>query len=163
VTLNQALGVDHVTARWIAEQWLTDRGYSLPTPIGMTDTGPVTLDLVEHGPHGLIGGTSGAGKSELVQSLVANLIALNSPERVNILFIDYKGGALSGLFRDVPHCVGAVTNLDALLSLRALTSLKAELDGRMALFERKGVKDIRDMLAEHPGSFVSCPSSSKAS
>ncbi len=151
VTLNQALGVDHVTAGWVAEQWMVDRGYSLPAPVGMTDTGPVTLDLVEHGPHGLIGGTSGAGKSELVQSLVANLIALNSPERVNILFIDYKGGALSGLFSRVPHSVGAVTNLDALLSLRALTSLKAELDRRMTLFEQHRVKDLRDMIAAHPG------------
>ncbi len=151
VTLNQALGVDHVTAAWVAEQWMVDRGCSLPAPVGMTDTGPVTLDLVEHGPHGLIGGTSGAGKSELVQSLVAGLIALNSPERVNVLFIDYKGGALSGLFSRAPHSVGAVTNLDALLSLRALTSLKAELDRRMTLFEQHRVKDLRDMIAAHPG------------
>jgi DNA segregation ATPase FtsK/SpoIIIE, S-DNA-T family len=150
VTMNQALCVDRVTSRWVAEQWMVDRGYSLPAPIGMTDTGPVTLDLVEHGPHGLIGGTSGAGKSELVQSLVAGLIAFNSPERVNILFIDYKGGALSGLFGRAPHSVGAVTNLDALLSLRALTSLKAELDRRMTLFEKHGVKDLRDMIAAHP-------------
>ncbi len=150
VTLFEALGVDRIEPSWIAEQWFTDRGYALPTPVGLTDTGPLTLDLVRHGPHGLIGGTSGAGKSELVQSLVANLIALNSPERVNLLFIDYKGGALSGLFSDVPHSVGAVTNLDAMLSLRALTSLKAELDQRMALFEEKRVKDIKEMLEKHP-------------
>ncbi len=150
VTLFEALGVERIDPDWIAEQWLTDRGYALPTPVGLTDAGPLTLDLVRHGPHGLIGGTSGAGKSELVQSLVANLIALNSPERVNLLFIDYKGGALSGLFSDVPHAVGAVTNLDAMLSLRALTSLKAELDRRMALFEQKRVKDIAEMLERHP-------------
>ena len=150
VTLFEALGVERIEPDWIAEQWLTDRGYALPTPVGLTDTGPLTLDLVRHGPHGLIGGTSGAGKSELVQSLVANLIALNSPERVNLLFIDYKGGALSGLFADVPHAVGSVTNLDAMLSLRALTSLKAELDRRMALFEEKRVKDIAEMLERHP-------------
>ena len=150
VTLFEALGVERIDPDWVAEQWLTDRGYSLPAPVGLTDSGPLTLDLVRHGPHGLIGGTSGAGKSELVQSLVTNLIALNSPERVNLLFIDYKGGALSGLFSDVPHSVGAVTNLDAMLSLRALTSLKAELDRRMALFEEKRVKDIAEMLDRHP-------------
>lgn len=150
VTLFDALGVDTVTPEWVAERWLSPRGHSLPAPVGMTDVGPLTLDLVRHGPHGLIGGTSGAGKSELVQSLVATLIALNSPEEVNLLFIDYKGGALSGLFADVPHSVGAVTNLDALLSLRALTSLKAELDRRMALFEAMKVKDIAEMLERHP-------------
>ena len=150
VTLFEALGVEKIDPDWVAEQWLTDRGHALPAPVGLTDAGPLTLDLVRHGPHGLIGGTSGAGKSELVQSLVANLIALNSPERVNLLFIDYKGGALSGLFSDVPHSVGAVTNLDAMLSLRALTSLKAELDRRMALFESKRVKDIEEMLEQHP-------------
>ncbi|MGI9614595.1 MAG: FtsK/SpoIIIE domain-containing protein [Acidimicrobiales bacterium] len=150
VTLFEGLGVERIEPDWVAEQWLTDRGYALPTPVGLTDTGPLILDLVHHGPHGLIGGTSGAGKSELVQSLVANLIALNSPERVNLLFIDYKGGALSGLFANVPHAVGAVTNLDAMLSLRALTSLKAELDRRMALFEENRVKDIAEMLERHP-------------
>lgn len=151
VTLFQALGQTEVTAEWVAAQWMKDRGYSLPAPVGLADSGPVVLDLVKHGPHGLIGGTSGAGKSELVQSLVANLIALNSPERVNLLFVDYKGGALSGLFSHVPHSVGAVTNLDALLSRRALTSLKAELDRRMALFETKPkVKDLKDMLELYP-------------
>ncbi len=150
VTLFEALGTEAVDPDWIAAQWLVDRGNSLPAPVGLTDGGPLVIDLVRDGPHGLIGGTSGAGKSELIQSLVANLIALSSPERVNLLFIDYKGGALSGLFSDVPHSVGAVTNLDALLSLRALTSLKAELDRRMALFEERRVKDLAEMLEKHP-------------
>ena len=150
VTLFEALGIDAIDPEWVIGQWSADRGYALPSPVGLTDSGPLILDLVRHGPHGLIGGTSGAGKSELVQSLVANLIALNSPKRVNLLFIDYKGGALSGLFGDVPHAVGAVTNLDSLLSLRALTSLKAELDRRMALFEARRVKDLAEMLERHP-------------
>jgi len=149
VPLFGALGVSSMTPEWIAEQWATDRGYSLVAPIGMTDTGPLELNLVEHGPHGLIGGTSGAGKSELVQSLVVNLAAFNSPERINFLFVDYKGGALSEMFKDIPHTVGAVTNLDALLALRALTSLTAELDRRMELFKGRA-PDIKDMIAKFP-------------
>jgi S-DNA-T family DNA segregation ATPase FtsK/SpoIIIE len=152
VTLFDALRRQDVDAGWIAEQWLTERGYALPAPIGLADNGPVVLDFVKHGPHGLIGGTSGAGKSELVQSLVGNLIALNSPERVNILFVDYKGGALSGLFEGVPHEVGAVTNLSPLLSQRALISLRAELDRRMKLFADHDVTDLRGMLEAHPDS-----------
>ncbi len=151
VTLFQALEVPAVTPEWVIGQWERARKYSLPTRIGLADSGPVELDLVRHGPHGLIGGTSGAGKSELVQSLVANLLAMNSPQHVNVLFVDYKGGALSSLFAAAPHCVGAVTNLDALLALRALTSLKAELDRRMALFETvPGVKDLKDMVEMRP-------------
>jgi len=149
VPLFASLGVEEMTPEWIAGEWATDRGYSLVAPIGMTDVGPLELDLVEHGPHGLIGGTSGAGKSELVQSLVVNLMAKNSPKRINFLFVDYKGGALSEMFKDVPHSVGAVTNLDALLALRALTSLTAELDRRMELFKGRA-QDIKDMLNKFP-------------
>jgi len=149
VPLFASLGVSSMSPEWIAEQWSLDRGYSLPAPIGMTDSGPISLDLVAHGPHGLIGGTSGAGKSELVQSLVVNLAAFNSPDRINFLFVDYKGGALSEMFKDIPHTVGAVTNLDQLLALRALTSLTAELDRRMELFKGRA-PDIKDMIAKFP-------------
>lgn len=149
VPLFASLGVSSMSEEWIAQQWDLDRGYSLPAPIGMTDAGPIKLDLVAHGPHGLIGGTSGAGKSELVQSLVVNLAAFNSPERINFLFVDYKGGALSEMFKDIPHTVGAVTNLDQLLALRALTSLTAELDRRMELFKGRA-PDIKDMIAKFP-------------
>jgi len=149
VTLHHALGVDEIDGNWVAAQWAVDRGYHLPTPIGLTANGPLVLDLVEHGPHGLIGGTSGAGKSELVMSLVAGLMALNRPDRVNFLFIDYKGGASSAAFVDAPHTVGCVTNLDAMLARRALVSLGAELNRRMDLLQGKA-KDLAEMLANHP-------------
>ena len=100
-------------------------------------------------PHALIGGTSGAGKSELLQSIVASLIAGTRPTRLTFLFVDYKGGAASVVFNDVPHTVGYVTNLDANLSLRALTSLRAELNHRMRLMEGKA-KDLAEMLERHP-------------
>jgi DNA segregation ATPase FtsK/SpoIIIE, S-DNA-T family len=117
--------------------------------VGLGPDGTFSLDLVADGPHALIGGTSGAGKSELLQSMVASLISCHPPNRLNLLFVDYKGGASSTVFRDVPHTVGYVTNLDASLSMRALTSLRAELDRRMRLLEGKA-KDLAEMLERDP-------------
>ncbi len=111
--------------------------------------GPLWLDLVEDGPHTLIGGTSGAGKSELLQSIVASLAVHHSPTRLNFLFVDYKGGASSTVFAGLPHTVGYVTNLDAELSLRALTSLRAELNRRMRVMEGRA-KDLAEMLEVAP-------------
>lgn len=149
VTLHHALDTEDVDADWVLSQWSIDRGHSLPGPMGMSANGPLVLDLVHHGPHGLIGGTSGAGKSELLMSMVAGLMALNSPDRANFLFVDYKGGASSEVFRDAPHTVGCVTNLDSVLARRALTSLRAELNHRMDLLHGRA-KDVGELLAISP-------------
>ena len=147
--LLDVLGVENPDRQWITERWLTERPYGLSHAVGLGADGPFTLDLVADGPHALIGGTSGAGKSELLQSMVASLVATYPPTRLNFLFVDYKGGASSTGFRDVPHTVGYVTNLDGELSLRALTSLRAELNRRMRLLEGKA-KDLEEMLERHP-------------
>ena len=149
VPLFGAFGIESIDGDWVARQWKTDRGHALVAPIGCTEAGPLLLDLVGHGPHGLIGGTSGAGKSELVMSIVAGLIANNPPTRINFLFIDYKGGASSNLFKDAPHTVGYVTNLDGLLARRALTSLRAELNRRMNLLQGRA-KDLAEMIDKRP-------------
>jgi S-DNA-T family DNA segregation ATPase FtsK/SpoIIIE len=133
----------------VTSTWSAPKPYGLRAPIGMGPSGPLVLDLVEHGPHALIGGTSGAGKSELLQSIVAALIHEYPPTRLTFLFVDYKGGAATEVFNSVPHTVGYVTNLDASLSLRALTSLRAELNHRMRLMEGKA-KDLAEMLEKHP-------------
>jgi S-DNA-T family DNA segregation ATPase FtsK/SpoIIIE len=149
VPLLSALGVDRPDADWVLARWRTERGYGLWFPVGMGPDGVFAIDLVADGPHGLIGGTSGAGKSELLQAIVASAITVHPPSRLNFLFVDYKGGASSTVFRDVPHTVGYVTNLDADLSMRALTSLRAELNRRMRLMEGRA-KDLEEMLARHP-------------
>ncbi|MGY6500713.1 MAG: FtsK/SpoIIIE domain-containing protein [Acidimicrobiales bacterium] len=149
VPLLSVLGSTVPDADSIAASWRTDRGYSLDHPVGIGPDGVFSLDLVADGPHALIGGTSGAGKSELLQAIVASLVTRYPPSRLNLLFVDYKGGASSTVFRPVPHTVGYVTNLDAALSLRALTSLRAELDRRMRLMEGRA-KDLEEMLAQHP-------------
>jgi S-DNA-T family DNA segregation ATPase FtsK/SpoIIIE len=149
VPLLSVLGTDRPDADWVLRRWRTETGYGLAHPVGLGPDGVFSLDLVADGPHALIGGTSGAGKSELLQSMVASLISCHPPNRLNLLFVDYKGGASSTVFRDVPHTVGYVTNLDATLSRRALTSLRAELDRRMRLMEGRA-KDLADMLEQHP-------------
>lgn len=147
--LLDVLEVGHPTAEWVAEKWTSQSGYGLPFPIGMGADGPLVLDLVEDGPHTLIGGTSGAGKSELMQSIVSSLAVHHPPNRLNFLFVDYKGGASSNVFGILPHTVGYVTNLSAELSIRALTSLRAELNRRMQVMEGKA-KDLEEMLDLYP-------------
>lgn len=143
------LEIDDPTADWVLKRWKEDKPYGLAHPVGLDADGVFMIDLVEQGPHALIGGTSGAGKSELLQSMVASLITLYPPTRLNFLFVDYKGGASSAMFNAVPHTVGSVTNLNANLALRALTSLRAELNRRMALLEGRA-KDLEEMLTRFP-------------
>lgn len=138
------LDVEEVLARW--SRPVRD---GLTAPIGVGPAGPLTVDLVAHGPHALIAGTSGAGKSELLRSVIAALIVDQPPTRLHLLFIDYKGGASSDVFRSVPHTVGHVTNLSADLAMRALVSLRAELDRRMRILEGRA-KDLAELLARHP-------------
>lgn len=149
VPLLSLFGAQLPTPESVAATWAEPKPYGLRAPIGIGPAGPLELDLVEHGPHALIGGTSGAGKSELLQSIVASLVSQYPPTRLNFLFVDYKGGASSTVFNVVPHTVGYVTNLEASLSLRALTSLRAELNHRMRIMEGKA-KDLPEMLERHP-------------
>jgi len=149
VHLLDLLGLPQPDPDQIAQRWQMPRPYGISGALGVAADGPFYLDLVSDGPHALIAGTSGAGKSELLQSLVGSLAASHPPDRLNFLFIDYKGGASSAEFRDLPHAVGYVTNLDGRLSMRALTSLRAELSRRMAILEGRA-KDLAEMLTVAP-------------
>ncbi|HET9059736.1 MAG TPA: FtsK/SpoIIIE domain-containing protein, partial [Acidimicrobiales bacterium] len=134
----------------VAQHWASSaHAYGLFAPLGMGANGSFSVDLVHDGPHALIAGTSGAGKSELLQTLVLSLAAHHPPSRLALLFIDYKGGAASAPFEPLPHTVGQVTNLDERRALRALASLRAELRRRMALLEGRA-KDLEEMLRVAP-------------
>jgi len=113
--------------------------------VGAGAGGQFVLDLRAQGPHALVGGTTGAGKSEFLQSWVLGLATAYGPDRVTFLFVDYKGGAAFADCTDLPHCVGLVTDLSPALVRRALTSLRAELRRREHLFNRKGVKDLLEL------------------
>jgi len=95
-----------------------------------------------HGPHGLVAGTTGSGKSEIVQSYILSLAVNFHPYDVAFLLIDYKGGGMANLFRNLPHLLGSITNLDGAQSMRALISINAELKRRQRLFSENNVNHI---------------------
>ncbi|MBD7956949.1 FHA domain-containing protein [Microbacterium sp. Sa4CUA7] len=113
--------------------------------VGQAASGAMHLDLRAQGPHALVGGTTGSGKSEFLQAWVLGMAAEYSPQRVTFLFVDYKGGAAFAECTALPHCVGLVTDLSPHLVRRALVSLRAELHHRETLFTRKKAKDILEL------------------
>lgn len=138
----------------VLERWQASRG--LRAQIGMGVDGPVTLDLRDDGPHGLVAGTTGSGKSELLQTLISSLALNNPPSRMTFLLVDYKGGAAFRECADLPHTVGYITDLTPALVKRALTSLTAEVNAREETLERYGAKDQIALEREHP---EACPPS----
>ena len=96
------------------------------------------------GPHGLIAGTTGSGKSELLQTIVASLAVANRPDEMTFVLVDYKGGSAFDDCVRLPHTVGMVTDLDPHLVERALASLSAELTRREHILAAAGAKDIED-------------------
>ena len=106
------------------------------SPTCLTGGGVVDIDLCSDGPHGLVAGTTGSGKSELLRTLVVSLALHHPPDRLTFLLVDYKGGAAFRGISELPHVVGLVTDLSPHLVRRALTSLRAELRHREHLLNR---------------------------
>lgn len=121
------------------------RAGTLKAFIGQGSPDAMSLDLRTQGPHALVGGTTGSGKSEFLQAWVLGMAAEYSPDRVTFLFVDYKGGSAFADCVELPHCVGLVTDLSPHLVRRALTSLRAELHHREHLFNRKKAKDLLEL------------------
>lgn len=121
------------------------RAGTLKAFVGQGSPDAMTLDLRSQGPHALVGGTTGSGKSEFLQAWVLGMAAEYSPDRVTFLFVDYKGGSAFADCVALPHCVGLVTDLSPHLVRRALTSLRAELHHREHLFNRKKAKDLLEL------------------
>ena len=117
---------------------------SLACVIGRGANGPVTVDLASDGPHALVGGTTGSGKSELLVTWVTAMAARYPPEVVTFLLVDFKGGAAFDSVRELPHCVGLITDLDEREAMRALASLAAELRHRERVLRDAGGRDVTD-------------------
>jgi DNA segregation ATPase FtsK/SpoIIIE, S-DNA-T family len=111
VRLLPLLGLDEVDGPTLLQRWAQgDDG--LRVPVGVSEDGVLWLDLVRDGPHGLVGGTTGSGKSELLRSVVAGLAANADPDHLVFVLVDYKGGSAFAECAGLPHTVGMVTDLD---------------------------------------------------
>lgn len=139
-----------IIQRWVKNDSLT-RGWitgvsreagPLRAVVGQGAAEAFAPDLRAHGPHALVGGTTGSGKSEFLQSWIMGLATEYSPDRLTFLLVDYKGGAAFAECVGLPHTVGLVTDLTPHLVRRALTSLRAELRHRELLLNRAGAKDL---------------------
>jgi S-DNA-T family DNA segregation ATPase FtsK/SpoIIIE len=104
----------------------------LAAPVGRSVDGVVGVDLSSDGPHALVAGTTGAGKSELLRTLLVSAALHHPPDRLTFLLVDYKGGTAFGDLCGLPHSVGLVTDLTPALARRVLVSLRAELRSRAA-------------------------------
>jgi len=144
VRLLDLLGWDEPAPAAIAARWDGAGHHFPPVVLGMTEDGPIEIDLVADGPHGLLAGTTGSGKSELLRALVSSLAATVDPERLTFVLVDYKGGSAFDACALLPHTVGVVTDLDGHLAQRALVCLEAELRHREQRLRQAGVSDIAD-------------------
>lgn len=150
VTFFEMYGIERPEELDIQKRWETGQSYrSLAVPIGLRSAGDLLfLDLHEkaHGPHGLVAGMTGSGKSELIQSYILSLAVNFHPHEAGFLLIDYKGGGMAGVFEGLPHCLGTITNLDEGGSMRALRSVKAELSRRQRIFRERNVNHINGYM-----------------
>ncbi|KRD44615.1 hypothetical protein ASE38_11025 [Cellulomonas sp. Root930] len=135
----------------VAATWAVPRG-GLVAALGIGTGGrTVAVDLVADGPHTLVAGTTGSGKSELLTTLVLALALTHPPDRLAILLVDFKGGTGLGPVAGLPHVLEHVTDLDAAHARRILAGLRAELRRRESVLAAAGVRDLVDLDPTAPG------------
>lgn len=146
ITFFELYGVNSSREIPIIRNWKNNMAFKhIAAPLGIDTAGNIiALDLHEkyHGPHGLVAGTTGSGKSELLQSLILSLAVNYHPHDINFILIDYKGGGMANLFKNLPHLVGTITNLDGAAINRSLIAINSELKRRQKIFGDNNVNHI---------------------
>ncbi|MFN8076644.1 MAG: FtsK/SpoIIIE domain-containing protein [Kineosporiaceae bacterium] len=148
--LLELIGMTAPTGQAVLHRWVAAGGRTTTATIGEGPDGPFRVDLRRDGPHVLVAGEWGAGKSELLQTLIASLAVGNRPDELAFVLVDYQGDAGAGAFADcarLPHTVGVVTDLDTHETARVLESLAAELQRRQTLLAGAAVKDLDEYHA----------------
>ena len=137
------LDAHELRVRWEERTHSPARGApALSAVLGVGARGPVRADLVADGPHALLAGTTGSGKSELLISWLVQLALSRAPDRLTLVLVDYKGGAAFGPLAGLPHTAGVLTDLDPAGTQRALSSLEAEVRRRERILAAHGAKDL---------------------
>lgn len=150
ITLYELLGIKNVYELNLSKRWADSKIYdTMAAPLGVKSGNEIVyLDLHEkyHGPHGLVAGTTGSGKSEILQTYILSMATLFHPYEVGFIIIDFKGGGMVNQFRNLPHLNGAITNIDGKEIDRSLSSIKAEIKKRQRLFAEYDVNHIDDYI-----------------
>ena len=137
------MAVESVLQRWSAQRYASDiRCY-----LGVSSGGSLNIGLSEHGPHWLLGGTTGAGKSQLLRSQVLSAALRYPPERLGLILVDFKGSAGLGPLAQLPHALSVLSNFDVSAVERALEFLRADIHRREVDLQALGVNSYRDYLA----------------
>ena len=150
VTMFEMLQIQNEKEWDLKKNWEKNHVYeSMAVPVGEGRKNKrIFLDIHEnaHGPHGLVAGTTGSGKSELLQSYILSMALQYAPSEVGFLLIDFKGGGMANQFTKLPHLVGAITNIDEYSMERSLKSIQAELKKRQELLAALSVNHIDDYI-----------------
>lgn len=160
ITLFQLLNILAVDDLDLPKRWASSTVFqSMAAPLGVSKTDIVYLDLHDkaHGPHGLVAGTTGAGKSEILQTYILSIATLFHPYEIAFLIIDFKGGGMVSQFKELPHLLGAITNIDGKEIDRSLKSIKAELQKRQRLFAEAEVNHIDKYIKKFKAGEVTQP------
>ncbi len=154
-------GVTELEGFRVEERWKKNRTYeNMKALVGQkAGSVPCYLDVHEkyHGPHGLVAGTTGSGKSETLQTYMLSLAINFSPDDIGFFIIDYKGGGMANLFDKLPHILGQISNLSGNQVRRAMVSIKSENKRRQRVFSENGVNNINAYMALYKSGEASLP------
>lgn len=163
ISMFELLDIMSVEDLDLKKRWAASEVYkTIAAPIGVKSNNEiVALDICDksgaHGPHGLVAGTTGSGKSEILQTYILSVAVLFHPYDVSFVVIDFKGGGMANQFTNLPHLIGTITNIDGREIDRSLLSIKAELVKRQEMFMEAGVNHINDYIKLYKAGKVITP------